>query len=81
MATKTISVKSARMGSLPDKSGLRIHLNLDAPSLHESIEFEIGNVQAERLAKAILKLLPSDNDPSPPTRARAVGKPKLKLVK
>ena len=81
MATRKINVSAARIGAVADKSGLRVHLSLGAPTLHESIEFDIGNAEAERLAKAILKLLPSGSDPARPTRSRAAGKPKLKIVK
>lgn len=81
MATRKVSVRTARIGAVADKSGIRVHLNLGAPTPHESIEFDIGNVEAERLAKAILKLLPSGSDPARPSRSRAVGKPKLKIVK
>jgi hypothetical protein len=78
---KVKNPKSATVSPLANKTRVQLHLRFGAPSQYESIDIELSSEGALRFAKAIQDVLSSDNTPSPPSRARAVGRPKLRIVK
>jgi hypothetical protein len=67
---------------LPDKKSVQlIRLDFFCASLSSPIQVELASKLARGVAESILEVLDVGNSPSPPSRARAVGPPKLRRVK
>ena len=82
MATlKVKDSRSVRIGVTPNKKRVRLRFGTDGANPYESIEVELDAILALGLAHEIQKMIPPGNSPVPPTRARVVGKPKLRVVK
>jgi hypothetical protein len=82
MATVNLGdVRSVKIKPLLNKTRVRLILQFAAPTQYESIEFELPCEGALKFAKAVQDVLSSGNSPSPPTRARVVGRPILVVVK
>jgi hypothetical protein len=80
MATK--QPNKVTISPLPDKKSVQsIRLDFFCASLSAPIQFEFSSKMARGVAESILEVLNAGSNPAQPSRARAVGKPKLKIVK
>lgn len=80
MASK--KVRKVTIVPLPDKKSIQsIRLDFFCASQSEPIPIELPARLAKSLGDGILEVLGAGNTPSPATRARVGGKPKLRIVK
>jgi hypothetical protein len=80
MATK--QPNKVTISPLPDKKSVQsIRLDFFCASLSVPIQVELPSKLARGVAESILEVLNAGSSPPQPSRARAGGKPKLRVVK
>jgi hypothetical protein len=73
--------RDVRIRGTPNKARVRLRFDTGVTGPYESIEFELDAILALAVAEEIRNLIPPGNIPPPRRRARAIGKPKRKLLK
>jgi hypothetical protein len=82
MELSIASAYKVHINPLPDKKSVRsIRLDFFCAIQCEPIQVELPARLAKGVADAILEVLNAGKNPPRPSRARAVGKPKLRIVK
>jgi hypothetical protein len=78
---KIKNLRDVRILGTLNKARVRLRFDTGVAGPYQSIEFELDAILALAVAEEIRNLIPPGNVPTPRKPARAVGRPKPRLLK